>query len=203
MARAVRPGGRLDDAHAIPGPHMPHNVLLTGPPRSGKTTVIQRVRTRLEAAGYRAGGIICPERRAAGERVGFEIVDVLSGEARWLAHVDRESGPRVGKYRVDVENVDRISARALPRARREADFVVIDEIAPMEVHSEVFVREATATLTGAIPVLAAVHHRSTRGFIGAVKARDDIERFDIDERSRDTLPDRLTSLLRRRVDDRG
>ena len=50
------------------------NYLITGPPRSGKTTVIQNVVDRLDAKGYQAGGIYCPEIRSDGGRVGFEIL---------------------------------------------------------------------------------------------------------------------------------
>lgn len=49
------------------------DLLVTGPPRSGKTTVIQRASERLDARDYRAGGVYCPEIRSEGDRVGFEI----------------------------------------------------------------------------------------------------------------------------------
>lgn len=176
---------------------MPANFLVTGPPRSGKTTVIQRVQDRLETAGYQAGGIYCPELRVAGERVGFEIVDVMTGDTRILAHVDQTAGPRVGKYRVDVAAVDAICSTAFPRAFDTADFLLIDEIAPMEVHSEIFIREVRRALDADLPLLAAIHARSTTGFIGEVKDRDDTELFHVTKETRDDLPAKLTERLRK------
>lgn len=72
------------------------NLLVTGPPRSGKTTVIERVRDGLETQGSRAGDIYCLEIRSNGEREGFELVDIITGDSRVLGHVDRNEGPQAG-----------------------------------------------------------------------------------------------------------
>lgn len=172
---------------------MSTNLLVTGPPRSGKTTVLQRVRDHLERQGYRAGGIHCPEILSDdGDRVGFEIVDLTTGDARILAHVELEDGPTVGKYRVNVTGIDAICAAAFARAFDDADFLIVDEIAPMEVYSEEFVRQVRRGLDADDPLIAAIHHHSTAGFIGEVKARDDIELFEVTEEIRDELPWVLT-----------
>jgi nucleoside-triphosphatase len=171
------------------------NVLVTGPPRSGKTTVVQRTRDRLESHGLRAGGLYCPELRSDGDRVGFEVVDVMTGDSRILAHVDRAEGPRVGKYRVNVDGVDEITAVAFDRAFGAADLVVVDEIAPMEVHSDEFTRQVRRALGTDVPLIAAIHYRSTVGFIGEVKTRDDTALFEVSETTRDDLPETLATRL--------
>lgn len=174
---------------------MTTNLLVTGPPRSGKTTVIQRTRDRLESHGFRAGGLYCPELRSDGDRVGFEIVDVATGESRILAHVDRTEGPRVGKYRVNVDGVDGISAAAFGRAFETADFLIVDEIAPMEVYSDEFTRQVRRVLDMDVPLVAAVHYHSTDGCIGEVKTRDDAALFEVAETTRDDLPEKLATRL--------
>lgn len=171
---------------------MPQNILLTGPPRSGKTTVIERVIERLEAQGLAVGGIVSPEIRTQGDRVGFEIVDVRSGETEVMAHVDLTSGPRVGKYRVDIAAVDRIADRALA-SLDGIDVVVIDEIAPMEVDSPVFDRSVRAALDSSTPVVAAIHQRSTAGFIGEVKERADVDLLEVSTERRDQMPQEIAS----------
>ncbi|MEF8826534.1 MAG: nucleoside-triphosphatase [Halapricum sp.] len=181
---------------------MTHNILVTGPPRSGKTTILKRVRERLEAEGYRTGGIPCPGLRSDddGDRVGFEIADLMSGDSRVLAHVDRVDGPTVGKYRVNVEGVDAICAAAFERALADADVLIVDEIAPMEVYSEAFVRGVRRGLDADRPLAAAIHYRSTAGFIGEVKARDDTETFDVTDATRDDFPARLVEWLIQALD---
>lgn len=174
---------------------MPTNYLITGPPRSGKTTVIQQVTDSLEAKGYQAGGIYCPEVRSGRERIGFEIVDVMTGDSWILAHLDYDDDPRVGKYRVNVANVDALCAATFPRTFDKADFIVIDEIAPMEVCSDEFVQQVRRALDADLPLVTAIHYHSTDGFIGEVKDRDDIETFEVTDETRDELPEILTERL--------
>lgn len=174
---------------------MPNNYLITGPPRSGKTTVIQRTVSRLEERGLSAGGVYCPEICEGGERVGFEIVDVSTGESKRLAHVDEPDGPRVGKYRVNVANVDEVCEAAFGRALRDADFVVVDEIAPMETESDQFARGVRSVLDADVPLVAAVHLRSDSGFIGEVKGRTDVESFEVTAETREYLPERLAKKI--------
>ena len=174
---------------------VPNNALVTGPPRSGKTTAIERTVDRLEARGLTAGGLYCPELRSGGKRVGFEIRDILTGEADVLAHVDRTSGPSVGKYRVDMEAVDELCAGAFPRAFGEADVVVVDEIAPMQVYSDEFVEGVRRALDAEEPLLAAIQYGSESGFIGEVKSRGDADTFEVTEANRDELPERLAARI--------
>lgn len=168
------------------------NLLITGPPGCGKSTVIDRVQARLEQRGLRVGGLKAPEVRRDGRRVGFALIDVDTGQQRTLAHVDLRQGPSVGRYTVDVAAVDALCEQALSAERiADLDAVLIDEIAPMELHSQVFVAGVRRALDSPRPVLAAVHQRSTRGLIGEVKQREDAELVEVTPSNRDGLPERL------------
>lgn len=176
---------------------MPNNFLTTGPPGSGKTSVIKRAMSILSERGLRAGGIYCPEIRERGIRVGFRIIDIMTGEERILAHVDQRDGPQVSKYRVNVVNVDEMSEKAIERALKEADFLVIDEIAPMEIHSEGFKRAVLAALDSSKPVLAVIHQRTRTGFIGEIKARNDVKIFEVTLNTRAELSEQLVKAVQR------
>jgi nucleoside-triphosphatase len=172
-------------------PAVPNNLLVTGPPRSGKTTAIERAVDRLAERGYEAGGLLAPELREGGDRVGFALRDVLTGDERVLAHVDRESGPTVGTYRVDVAAVDDLAGAALRRAASDADYVVVDEVAPMQLYSDAFVAGVELALDDDQPLVAAAAASGESGFVGTVKARDDAELLTVTEANRDDLPAEL------------
>jgi len=174
---------------------MPNNFLITGRPGSGKTSVIEEAVEILRGRGLKPGGLYCPEIREGGQRLGFKMIDLMTREERILAHVDQPTGPQVSKYRVNVGNVDAMSELAIGRALREADFVVIDEIAPMEMHSEGFRRAVLAALDSSKPLLAVIHQRTATGFIGAVKSRPDVRLFEVIPGNRAKLPGQLAELI--------
>jgi nucleoside-triphosphatase len=174
---------------------MPNNFLITGRPGSGKTSVIENAIKILKGQGFKPGGIYCPEIREGGVRLGFKIVDLMTGEERILAHVDQREGPQVSKYRVNVKNVDEMSEAAIGRALREADFVVTDEIAPMEMYSEGFRRAVKAALDSPKPMLAVIHQRTNTSFIGEVKDRKDVEIFEVTKGNRISLPKQLADMI--------
>ncbi|NIT02688.1 MAG: NTPase, partial [Candidatus Latescibacteria bacterium] len=77
---------------------------ITGPPRSGKTTLVMRLLEKLPEV--KAAGFYTEEIRERGERKGFKLIS-LSGASGVLSHVDIKSSRRVGKYKVDVEGFEK------------------------------------------------------------------------------------------------
>lgn len=135
---------------------MRSNILVTGRPGSGKTTLVVAVTDRLVADGFKAAGFVTEEIREGSERKGFKIRD-LGGEEAILAHVDYRGKPRVGKYGVDVESFENIALHALESGRREADFLVVDEIGRMELASGAFRCVLAEIMDLPRPVLATLH----------------------------------------------
>jgi nucleoside-triphosphatase len=162
-------------------------LLLTGSPGVGKTTVLLRVVECLKAKGYSIGGMVSREVRSREARVGFEVLDLGSGSRGWLSHVNQKVGPRVGKYRVNLEDLDNIGANAIVNAAENFDVVVIDEIGPMELFSEKF-REAVrmAVECGKL-VVGVVHWKARDRLIEEVKRREDAEMIAITYENRTKL----------------
>jgi nucleoside-triphosphatase len=115
------------------------NILITGRPGSGKTTLLNKVKNSLESNGYNIGGVFCPEIRENGERVGFNIIDIMNKKKGILSHINC-TGPRVSKYKVNLKDLNEIGVSAIKKAVKKADYIFIDEIAPMELYSEEFIR---------------------------------------------------------------
>lgn len=113
---------------------MGRTVLLSGRPGVGKTTLVRRIVAELPG---RCGGFYTQEIRDEGRRLGFEII-TTNGQRATLARAGVAGLPRVGKYGVFVDNVDRVAVPAIRRAVEEAEFVLIDEIGKMELLSKAF-----------------------------------------------------------------
>ncbi|MEN2999022.1 MAG: NTPase [Acidilobaceae archaeon] len=133
-------------------------LFLTGSPGVGKSTLFFAIVEQLRLRGCSVGGIYAPEVREGGRRVGFRIVDLLSGESGWLA---KEGGgePRIGRYAVVTEEAERVGANAIYRAMRESCVIAIDEIGPMELAVAGLSRAIERALASEKPVLAVIHRR--------------------------------------------
>ena len=163
------------------------SVFITGPPRIGKTTVIKRVMAVLEEAGFRAGGIFCPEICGGGRRLGFEVIDVLTGDKGVLAHILQRSGPRIGKYRVNLDDLSRIGVHAMKTAVEEADYIVIDEVGPMELQGRDFQLAIMKALESSKPVLGILHWKMKHPIIKSIKAVKGVKIYEVTRENRDSI----------------
>jgi len=166
-------------------------LAVTGPPGSGKTTLCEGL---VEAMDLDIGGILTQEiRGATAQRIGFAIRDIAAGTEGTLASTDRDFGPRVGKYRVHLDDLERVAVPAIERALAEADLTIVDEIAPMELTSEAFVSVAQSALDSDVPTLVTFKGRQNHPLIRRI--RDDCELYEINVDTREavfaTLRDRL------------
>lgn len=159
MDRAAGSSGRV-----------PKNILITGRPGVGKTTLIRGVLARLEVE---AGGFYTQEMREGGRRVGFSIFD-LRGESGVLAHVGIEGPIRVGRYTVNREDLERIGVPAVEAAIRASPLIVMDEVGRMELCSEAFLQVVVRALDCPTPVLATIQDRANP-FLDRIKDRSDAE----------------------------
>jgi nucleoside-triphosphatase len=167
-------------------------VLLSGNPGVGKTTVLMKTVNSLKARGIRVGGMISREVREGGARVGFEILDLTSSRRGWLAHVNQKNGPQVGKYRVNIEDLNAIGTRAVTDAVEKCEVIAIDEIGPMELFSEKFKDAAWKALDSRKLVIAVVHWKAKDRLIKEAKKREDAEIITVTGENREKLDKQIT-----------
>ena len=169
--------------------NQPANLLITGPPGIGKTTVLERVIACLPPAA--ATGFLTRELRARGVRQGF-VIETLDGRSALLASVHFDTGPRVGRYHVRIAALDAV----LPAlaARPGVQLVVVDEIGKMESLSPRFAAAVRAALDSPVPVLGTIA-RSGGALIAEVRRRPDVTLVDVTPENRDALPAKIAGML--------
>jgi nucleoside-triphosphatase len=164
-----------------------NNILITGLPGVGKTTLIKNIAEALK--GLRPVGFYTAEIREGGRRKGFELIS-LDGRRGLLSRTDIRSPHRVGTYGVDVKGFE-VFLTFLPLLNPSTRLVIIDEIGKMECFSEQFKECLIECLNSEKWVLATIAQKGS-GFIEEIKRRHDVTLFEITQRNRNALlPDIL------------
>lgn len=152
------------------------NILITGRPGIGKTTLIKKLIKDLKLD---AGGFYTEEIREQGIRKGFKIRSI-SGEEGIFAHVNIDTQYRVSKYGIDIDILNRIGIKAIDDALKNNRIIIIDEIGRMEIYSLEFQKAVIRALDSNKPVLGVIQQRENK-FLDSIRSRNDIEIFLLEE----------------------
>jgi nucleoside-triphosphatase THEP1 len=107
-------------------------VVITGRPGAGKTRVAMAVVARLAADGIPVAGVVQPGVFVNGEKTGFAVRDVASGEeVPFATRVPRDSGEHGTGFRFEPAGIE-FARRALANAGA-APVLVVDELGPVEL----------------------------------------------------------------------
>lgn len=165
---------------------MKRNLIITGLPGAGKTTLI---RTVVHETGHlRPLGFYTEEIREAGVRKGFALIGI-DGTRSILSHENIKSSFRVGKYGVDIDEFERF-IELIPFRDRSANLIIVDEIGKMECLSKIFIDLMMELLYSDKLLVATVALNGT-GLIAHVKRRPDIELIEVTKGNRSHLPSYL------------
>lgn len=110
-----------------------------------------------------------------------------------LAHVDIKGPYRVGRYGVNLEDLDAIAVPSLV-SKSPQELIVIDEIGKMELFSPLFKETLIKALDSENRVIASVALKGDR-FIQRIKSRNDVHLIRLTEKNRDNLVDKLCTAL--------
>ncbi|MGQ9610462.1 MAG: NTPase [bacterium] len=145
------------------------NILITGNPGVGKTTLIKNIISKLNIS---AGGFYTSEiRNSEGKRWGFKIIS-LDGKEDIMASVQIISRYRISKYGVNITAIDRIGTSAIADAIKNKDIIIIDEIGRMELFSKEFANVTIDALDSPKIVLGTITAKNTN-FTKKIKERTD------------------------------
>ena len=113
---------------------LPIVLAITGPKRSGKTSLCARLVQHCADMGLQLGGMLAPDRRRGDAKVGIDVVWLRDGQRHALARiVPRDQATTVGEYAFDHQVLDETLAVLLRDLARPLDLVLIDEIGRLEL----------------------------------------------------------------------
>ncbi len=162
-------------------------VLVTGKPGIGKTSILRRTINELRTRKCEVGGMICREVREGGVRVGFEIMDLSTGTRGWLAHVNQPTGPKIGKYRVNLTDLEVIGVGAILDALQNADVLAVDELGPMEFSSAAFSKALVKAVESSKPLIGTIHYGLKNSLVDSIKNREETEILKVNYKNRAKL----------------
>jgi nucleoside-triphosphatase len=158
------------------------NILITGLPGVGKTTLIRKILETLK--NLHPAGFYTEEIREEGIRKGFEMIS-LDGRRGLLAHTGIRSLCRVGKYKVDVKGFENF-LDSISFFNPNTHLIMIDEIGKMECLSGSFKTLLKELLDSEKRVIATIAIKGS-GLIEEIKKRHDIKLFELTKSNRDTF----------------
>jgi len=170
-------------------------IFLTGEPGCGKTTAIKKISETLTSHGRKVGGIISREIRERSVRVGFNLEDLSTHETGILAHVSQNDGPTVGKYRVNMADIQRVGVSAIKRAIVDADVILVDELGPMELNSMPFILAVKMALATPKHFVGTIHKRASHYLIGAIKSNSAYQIHEVTPSNRNELAMSVTKKI--------
>ena len=169
---------------------MSKNILITGVPGCGKTTLFKRLAKEL--GHFRPVGFYTQEIREDGVRKGFGLTS-LDGQKGLLAHVDLASDFRVGRYGVDVDGFEAFLHR-IPFSGAASKLLMIDEIGKMECFSKVFQRLVLDALDSEKTFIATIALKGI-GLIAKIKKRPDIRLLETSRLKQESIISQVLRLV--------
>jgi nucleoside-triphosphatase THEP1 len=168
------------------------NILVTGPPRTGKTTLISTIISEFNVGVI---GFLTTEIRENNIRTGF-MIETCSGIKKILASKKNlDSKYRVGRYGVYLDNLNFIVNKLEEEIDKELPkLIVIDEIGKMELFSQSF-KDFVMSALNQKKVLGTIMLKDN-DFTKKIKLRSDTKIFEINLQNREKITNSIKEIIR-------
>ena len=183
-------------------------IGITGLPRSGKSAVMEKVLSMLKEERERElsarnlsdteiiGGICTEPILENGERLGYKVRNLVTGDEGEIAHKSIDSRLRVLGYGLNTAELERVAIPAIQYAIDNCEVIVIDEIGKFAVESEAFVNAVRNALEVDKPTLLTLHKKSRHPLLQDIRRRDDGRILEVTPVNRALLPYKIHKLMR-------
>lgn len=175
-------------------------ILLTGLQGAGKTTACWKALPGLRAAGVKIAGFISPPLLdATGTKTGIQMVDLATGQRHTFAKIVVPGDPAdIGVYRLDEDAVAWARGVLANALLANVDWLVIDEIGPLELHQGKGFAFAVAALADPVrvPNAIVIVRQYLINELADRLGRPDIVKMVVTEANRPEIPAQLVKLVR-------
>lgn len=184
-------------------------IGITGLPRSGKSAVMQKVlemlsderKREISMRGGDSDTLIIAGMKTEpiienGEKLGYKVIDLVTGDEAVMAHKTYDSRLRVLGFGIDTEALESVAIPAIERAKEDAEVIVIDEIGKFAVESEAFVNAVRGVLEVDKPTILTLHKKSRHPLLQDIRRRDDGRILEVTPVNRALLPYKVHKLMR-------
>jgi nucleoside-triphosphatase THEP1 len=167
------------------------NILITGNPRVGKTTLIKRV---VETTGKMVVGFVTSEIRENNRRIGFNIESYSGIKLLLASKENKTSRYRVASYGVYLDNVDTIVDQVEHDLdKQNYELIILDEIGKMELFSSKFKLFVERCLEQNC-VLGTIMLRDN-SFTQRIKNRSDTRIYQLTEKNREQAEEDIIRMM--------
>src|SRR3989338_6617453 len=169
---------------------MQKNILITGKPKSGKSTLLRKIINDIS----NKVGFVTNEMLDQGKRVGFEI-ETNFGSRTVLSHVGFHTSHKVSKLFVDIKNLDSI----IPEVStfKSDDLLCLDEIGEMQLFSDKFKDLVLSYINSDNNFISVISSVYDDDFIRALKQRDEITLVELSLENRTEVEQFIVQLLKK------
>lgn len=164
-------------------------LLLTGPPKIGKTTIFNSVLSNVDDKQ----GFIASEIRETNERVGFKLISA-KGEEAILAHVNIATPHKVSRYSVDIDALDKFIDPLFDFNHDQ--LLYIDEIGQMELFSSQFKKLVETYLSSNNNFLATITSVYDDEFTKSIKSKNSVIIIELTLENREEIQIVLQSIVK-------
>jgi nucleoside-triphosphatase len=157
-------------------------IIITGPPRCGKSTIISKlIEYYTIEKNYSIYGFLTPEVKKSGNRIGFDIQDIFSKERRRFARIGKYNTPnKLGNYGIFLEGLDKIISNFKTIPLHKVDLFIVDEIGKMELFSKKFQDFITRIFTSDLSIIATIGLRVKHPIKDHLLNLPDVKLFNLD-----------------------
>lgn len=173
---------------------MKKNIILTGLPHSGKSTLLLNLLDKIQ---FRENALITKEILEGSVRAGFKMCtplpfDSVNSTSSVIAHIAFPKKTQVGKYGVNIDQIDFWANKYIYQLEKVnrgyiAGVNFLDEVGQMQLFSEAFeilVQKILYDYRISIMTLSSIYNNS---FTDVIRKRRDIILLEVTPENRDEL----------------